>query len=55
LREAGIATVKDEEFRLALESLVERRRFLLGLVEEEGWRWEDVTRSSSDLVSRMEI
>jgi hypothetical protein len=55
LREAGIVTVKDEEFRLALESLIDRRRLLLGLVEEEGWRWEDVTRSSSDLVSRMEI
>jgi hypothetical protein len=55
LREAGVVTVKDEEFRLALDSLVDRRRLIFGLVEEEGWRWEDVTRSSSDLVSRMEI
>jgi hypothetical protein len=55
LREAGITTVKDEEFRLALETLTDRRRLLLGLVEEEAWRWEDVTRSSHEIVKRMEI
>jgi len=55
LREAGITTVKDEEFRLALETLADRRRLLLGLVEEEAWRWEDVTRSSREIVKRLEI
>jgi hypothetical protein len=55
LREAGITTVKDEEFRLALETLADRRRLLLGLVEEEAWRWEDVTRSNREIVKRMEI
>jgi hypothetical protein len=55
LREAGIVTVNDEEFRLALETLVDRRRLLLGLVEEEGWRWEDVARSNRDLVGRLEL
>lgn len=55
LREAGIITVKDEEFRLALETLRDRRRLLLGLVEEEAWSWEDVTRSSRDIVRRLEI
>ncbi len=55
LRKAGIVTVKDEEFALALESLVDRRRLLLGLVEEEGWCWDDVTRSTSELVERMEL
>jgi hypothetical protein len=55
LREAGITTVNDAEFRLALESLVDRRRLLLGLVEEEGWRWEDVARSNREIVERMEI
>jgi hypothetical protein len=55
LREAGIVTVKDEEFELALETLADRRRLLLGLVEEEAWRWEDVTRSSREIVERMEI
>ncbi len=55
LREAGITTVKDEEFRLALETLTDRRRLLLGLVEEEAWRWEDVTRSSREIVKRLEI
>jgi hypothetical protein len=55
LRKAGIVTVKDEEFRLALDSLVNRRRLLLGLVEDEGWCWDDVTRSTSDLVERLEL
>ncbi len=55
LRKAGIVTVKDEEFRLALDSLVDRRRLLLGLVEEEGWCWDDVTRSTSALVERLEL
>jgi Ion channel len=55
LREAGITTVKDEEFRLALATLTDRRRLLLGLVEEEAWRWEDVARSSREIVKRMEI
>jgi hypothetical protein len=55
LREAGIITVKDEEFQLALGTLTDRRRLLLGLVEEEAWCWEDVTRSSSDIVKRLEI
>jgi hypothetical protein len=47
--------VKDEEFRLALETLTHRRRLLLGLVEEEAWSWEDVTRSSREIVRRLEI
>ena len=55
LREAGITTVKDEEFRLALETLTDRRRLLLGLVEEEAWCWEDVARSSREIVKRLEI
>lgn len=55
LREAGITTVKDEEFRLALETLADRRRLLHGLVEEEAWRWEDVIRSSREIVKRLEI
>jgi hypothetical protein len=55
LRKAGIVTVKDEELALALESLVDRRRLLLGLVEEEGWCWDDVTRSTSELVERMDL
>jgi hypothetical protein len=54
LRAAGITTVSDEEFRLALETLVERRRMLLGLVRQEGWRWEDVARSTTDLKERYE-
>jgi hypothetical protein len=52
LREAGIATVSDDEFRGALESLDERRRLLLGLVQQEGWSWGDVTRSTTDLKER---
>jgi hypothetical protein len=52
LREAGIGTVSDEEFRKSLESLDERRRLLLGLVQQEGWSWEDVTRPTTDLEER---
>jgi hypothetical protein len=55
LREAGITTVNDEEFRLALETLADRRRLLLGLVEDEAWRWEDVLRSNREIVKRLEI
>jgi len=55
LREAGITTVNNEEFRLALETLADRRRLLLGLVEDEAWRWEDVLRSNREIVKRLEI
>jgi hypothetical protein len=54
LRAAGITTVNDEEFRLALDTLVDRRRMLLGLVWQEGWRWEDVARPTTDLKERYE-
>jgi hypothetical protein len=54
LREAGISTVTDAEFRMALDSLVDRRRLLLGLVEQEGWCWEDVERSTTNLRERFE-
>lgn len=54
LRVAGIVTVTDEEFRLALGSLVDRRRLLLGLVQQEGWGWEDVARPTTDLKERYE-
>jgi hypothetical protein len=54
LRAAGITTVNDEEFRLALDTLRDRRRMLLGLVQQEGWRWEDVARSTTDLRERYE-
>ena len=54
LRKAGIATVTDEEFRRIVGSLDDRRRLLLGLVEQEGWRWEDVERSTTDLKERFQ-
>lgn len=54
LRAAGIVTVTDEEFRLALAPLVDRRRLLLGLVQQEAWRWEDVARPTTDLKERYE-
>ena len=47
--------MKNEGFRLALDTLANRRRLLLCLVEEEAWRWEDVTRSSREIVRRLEI
>jgi hypothetical protein len=54
LRAAGITTVNETEFQLALDSLVDRRRLLLGLVQQEGWCWDDVARSTSDLRERYE-
>lgn len=42
LRVAGIRTVDDETFRCSLETAAARRRLLFGLVEKEGWHWDDV-------------
>ena len=42
LRSAGIRTVDDETFRCSLEVSTDRRRLLFGLVEKEGWHWDDV-------------
>lgn len=39
LRESGIPTVSEEEFAVALETLTDRRRTLLGLVESDARRW----------------
>jgi hypothetical protein len=46
LRQAGILTLDDEEFLNAVDPMKDRRRLLLGLVEQEGWRWEDVVKAS---------
>ena len=43
LRRAGIPTVDDAAFATAVRELSHRRRLLRGLVEAEGWSWEDVT------------
>jgi len=42
LRAVGIRTVDDETFRCSLEAAIDRRRLLFGLVEKEGWHWDDV-------------
>ena len=39
LRDAGIPTVSNEEFRTSIEPLEERRRTLLGLVESDVRKW----------------
>jgi len=55
LREAGIPIAASEgEIETVLDTLADRRRLLLGLVEQEGWSWEDVTRSTTDLKERFE-
>lgn len=41
LREAGIPTVRDEQFSDAVATLGERRKKLLGLVRDDGWNWTD--------------
>lgn len=45
LRKGGILTVDEEDFLKAVDLLFDRRRLLLGLVEQEGWRWDDVLRA----------
>jgi hypothetical protein len=45
LREAGIVTLDDEDFLGMVDPLQKRRRLLLGLVEQEGWRWDDVVKA----------
>lgn len=45
LRQAGIKTLDDEAFLAMVDPLQERRRQLLGLVEQEGWRWDDVVEA----------
>ena len=45
LRKGGILTLDDEEFLGTVDTLFDRRRLLLGLVEQEGWRWDDVVRA----------
>lgn len=42
LRDAGVPTVSDDEFRSAVQRLGTRRRLLLGLVEIDGWAWSSV-------------
>lgn len=39
LRKAGISTVSDEEFTDSLEELSERRRKLLGVINDDAWHW----------------
>lgn len=40
LRQAGIPTVSDEPFRLALSEMTERRMLLRKLARVEGWSWD---------------
>jgi hypothetical protein len=45
LRKGGILTLDQEDFLKAVDLLFDRRRLLLGLVEQEGWRWDDVVKA----------
>jgi hypothetical protein len=45
LRQARIKTLDDEDFLNMVDPLQKRRRLLLGLVEQEGWRWDDVVEA----------
>ena len=42
LRNEGIPVVGDAEFLSRIEELRDRRRLLRGLVENDGWTWEDL-------------
>lgn len=39
LRDAGVPTVEDAQFAAAVDGLSDRRRALLGLVNNDGWAW----------------
>jgi Ion channel len=45
LRQGGVLTLDDEDFLRAVDPLFNRRRLLLGFVEQEGWRWDDVVKA----------
>ena len=42
LRSKGIPTVSDEEFWRRTKVITKRRRFLLALVENDGWTWDAI-------------
>lgn len=42
LRSAGIPVVDDEDFRAKVSARATRRRLLLGMIQTDGWVWEDV-------------
>jgi hypothetical protein len=44
LRDIGIELLSDEEFAQRLEHVSRNRRFFLGLVRDDGWTWDEVTR-----------
>jgi len=44
IREYGVPTVAETEFAIAVRETDEVRRLLLGLVESDGWSWDDVNR-----------
>ena len=46
LRTAGIPVCSDEELRTRLAAAGERRQALRGLVNHDGWTWDDVTSES---------
>lgn len=48
LRRLGVETVDRDTFRRRLDGLADRRRTLLGLVEDDGWFWEDVYPDRGD-------
>jgi hypothetical protein len=44
LRTAGVPTVSDDEFAVALEDLTDRRRKLLAIVRADAWHWPPIDR-----------
>lgn len=47
LRAEGIPVAGEAEFHSRIAELRNRRRLLRGLVENDGWKWEDVMRDDS--------
>lgn len=47
LRQQGIPTVSDSEFCRVTQCVAKRRKLLLSLIEEDGWKWDAVASSQS--------
>lgn len=45
LREAGLPVLDDTEFEMRASGIADRRRLLLGFVENDGWSWDSVSAS----------
>lgn len=53
LHDGGLPTVSDEDFESAITNISKRRRLLLALVQNHGWKWDDVYLARTSNLSRL--